>query len=456
MKKINLKLILFFLIFFLIFFISYGALLKHHYKGGTKFKYLQNIVVFFAEIPSNIKLVLTKNYFHDDIIKPINEKINKEQEFFIKKLDSSRNELILISRYDGNLGRSIVEIRDLNNFDILHSYLPDIKKIYEKTDLTKNEFQNLKKDKGINKFNIWNPAITSKGELIFHNSSPITKIDLCGNIIWVNDKDKFHHSINLDLKENIYAPSRKFPYSQKISELVGDDYSNFEDDSINILNSNGETLFSKSVTEILIENDLKHRIFSQQDYKRDPINLNDIQPVLQDGKYFKKGDLFLSLRHLSMIILYRPGNNKIIKIIEGEFFHQNDVDIIDEKTISIYNNNVFINYNNERTVTNNEIIFYNFETDTFNKKFENSFKKLNIDTTRYGSVEFLSDKSAVVEDTNNGRIFYLNKDGDVVWEFNNINEKGLLYNLFWSSIIKGEKLIEIKEIIKNKDKICKK
>ena len=68
----------------------------------------------------------------------------------------------------------------------------------------------------------------------------------------------------------------------------------------------------------------------------------------------------------------------------------------------------------------------------------------------------MSDKSVVVEDTNNGRIFYLNKNGDVVWEFNNINEKGLLYSLFWSSIIKGEKLIEIKEIIKNKGKICKK
>ena len=112
------------------------------------------------------------------------------------------------------------------------------------------------------------------------------------------------------------------------------DYSNYYDDTINIINQEGNIIFLKSVTEILIENGLIHRIFSQV-FKFDPIHLNDIQPVLKDGPYFKKGDLLLSLRTLSMIILYRPETNKIIKIIEGGFLNQHDVDILDEKTISM-------------------------------------------------------------------------------------------------------------------------
>ena len=32
-----------------------------------------------------------------------------------------------------------------------------------------------------------------------------------------------------------------------------------------------------------------------------------------------------------MVILYRPSTNKIIKIIEGNFLNQHDVDIIDDK-----------------------------------------------------------------------------------------------------------------------------
>ena len=131
---------------------------------------------------------------------------------------------------------------------------------------------------------------------------------------------------------------------------------------------NSKIIFSKSVSEILIEHGLIHRIFSQQSFKSDPIHLNDIQPVLKDGPYFKKGDLFLSSRNLSMIILYRPETNKIIKIIEGGFLNQHDVDILDDKTISIYNNNVLLNSKNGRSVTNNEIVIYHFDTNTFSKK----------------------------------------------------------------------------------------
>ena len=179
------------------------------------------------------------------------------------------------------------------------------------------------------------------------------------------------------MKKNIYVPSQLKPYAKLVSEYVGlnnatENY-NFKDDAITILDKNGKILFSKSVTEILIEHGYLNRIFSQQSHISDPIHLNDIQPVLKDTKYFKKGDLFLSLRNLSMVILYRPSTNKIIKIIEGEFYNQHDVDILDESRISIYNNNVFLNYKNERIVKNNEIINYDFETNSFSKKFEKNF-----------------------------------------------------------------------------------
>ena len=48
------------LILCFIFMIIYGALLKYHYDGGTKFKNLQKIAVFFADVPSNTKKILSK------------------------------------------------------------------------------------------------------------------------------------------------------------------------------------------------------------------------------------------------------------------------------------------------------------------------------------------------------------------------------------------------------------
>ena len=72
----------------------------------------------------------------------------------------------------------------------------------------------------------------------------------------------------------------------------------------------------------------------------DPTHLNDIQPVLDDGPYWKKGDLFLSLRNISTVMLYRPSTDEILWIKRGPWIAQHDVDILDDHRISIYDNDV--------------------------------------------------------------------------------------------------------------------
>ena len=434
---------------------GFGAVVKYHYDGGRKFQFLQKPVMLISSAPVTLAKMIKNKSIDDDVVVPINDIIYENLKFFDKKLSTypPQNNLILISRHDGDLGRSVVEIRDINSFEVLHSYKPNIEQIYKKIDLSKDEFKYLKRDKGVNRFHMWHPSITNRGELIFQSHSPLVKIDINSNVVWVNDEDVFHHSTNLDDEENIYVPSELKPYSKLVGEYVGlnnatENY-NFVDDAINILDKNGKILFSKSVTEILIEHGYLNRIFSQQSHKSDPIHLNDIQPVLKDTKYFKKGDLFLSLRNLSMIILYRPSTNKIIKIIEGEFYNQHDVDILDESRVSIYNNNAFHNYKNERLVKNNEIIIYDFETNSFSKKFEKTFIENKIDSNLNGLVDFLQDGSAIVEDRMNGRIFYLSSEGEVIWIFNNLNSKKQIYDLWWARVIDFEKSKKIREILKN-------
>tara|TARA_Y100000589_G_scaffold274868_1_gene268771 strand:+ start:208 stop:1578 length:1371 start_codon:yes stop_codon:yes gene_type:complete len=446
-----------FLILFLSFIgmMGFGVIVKYNYEGGEKYQFLQKPVMLITSTPFTLKKMIKKKSINDDVIIPIDDIIYDNLKFFDKKIPTAPLEnLILISRHDGDLGRSIVEIRDLNTFEVLHSYKPNIEEIYKKIDLTKDEFKYMKRDRGVNRFFMWHPSITNKGELIFHSGSPLVKIDFNNNVVWVNDKDNFTHSTNLDDEENIYVPSYYRPYSKLVSSYVGLDDANeeynFLDGAINILDKNGKILFSKSVTEILIENGYLNRIFSQQRYEDDPIHLNDIQPVLKDTKYFKKGDLFLSLRNLSMIILYRPSTNKIIKAIEGEFYNQHDVDIIDESRISIYNNNVIHNYKNERIVENNEIVIYNFETNSFSKKFEKTFIENKINSNFHGLIDFLQDGSAIVEDRMNGRIFYLSSKGEVIWVFNNLNSKKQIYDLWWARVLDVKKSKKISKLLEKR------
>ena len=72
----------------------------------------------------------------------------------------------------------------------------------------------------------------------------------------------------------------------------------------------------------------------------DPIHLNQIRVARQDTRYWHRGDLLLSARHLSMVFLYRPSTNKIIWRKTGPWMNQHSAEFVDDHRISVFNNNV--------------------------------------------------------------------------------------------------------------------
>lgn len=444
------------LVFFTVSMIAYGSLLRYHYLGGKKYTTLQSVAVFFAEIPYNISYMFKNKTLISDTIEPLNDVIYSDTKKFEKFFNPEKiDQLILLSRFDNEIKKTVVEIRDINNFGLIHRYIPNIEKLYKKLNSKKEHVKFLKEEQSVTRFPIIHPEITSKAELIFSGNSPLVKMDLKGNFIWINDDFLYHHSINMDEEENIYLASHNYNYSNKLQKYLGKSrkksFKNrkYYDDAISIIDKDGKLIFSKSVTEILIDNGFVGRVFSQDQFYFDPIHLNDVQPVVKNTKFFKKGDLFLSLRNLSMVLLYRPSTNKIIKKLEGKFFNQHDVDILKNERISIYNNNVFLNHESKRSAKTNEIIVYDFNTDKYSKLFSKTFKENEINTVSEGLADFLDDESVIIEDTNNGRIFYLDNQGKVIWKFNNISSNKKKYPLFWLRVIDREKSNKIKKIFLN-------
>ena len=122
-----------------------------------------------------------------------------------------------------------------------------------------------------------------------------------------------HHSIEAD-EDGLWTPITYIPSKNNpgLDESKGVGKSYFYDDGILKVSFDNKKIFEKSFVEILVENKLSYLIFGGKDPSRDPLHLNDIQPVNFDGDYWKKGDVFLSLRNQSMIVLYRPSNNQIV------------------------------------------------------------------------------------------------------------------------------------------------
>ena len=213
--------------------------------------------------------------------------------------------------------------------------------------------------------------------------------------------------------------------------------------------------YKKSIIEIGIENEifpdniaLPSALSSKSSLYTSPSPpyTNDVEPALSDSEYWKKGDVFLSIRNHSAIIHYRPRTNKVINYITGPFAEQHDVDIISEKEISIFNNNNFI-VDNEYS----EVVIYNFETKKFRTLFNEQLQKENFKTSSQGLSHIFNDGALMVEEQNHGRIILFNNKGEKEWEFVNKDKNGDIGLVGWSRVIEDELFIEqFKSLVENK------
>jgi hypothetical protein len=255
------------------------------------------------------------------------------------------------------------------------------------------------------------------------------RLDQNSEVVWSNNSYQFHHTMNLDADNNLWV------CSSQVGELINKNDSEptkYRDDCITKIDlETGKVLFHKSLTEICLENDLTYLSFGQSNGLQggsDPFHLNDIEPVIEDGLIWKKGDLLLSLRHRSTILLYRPSTGKVLKVINGKFLNQHDVDILTDSTIAIFNNNVSTigfgstpffskEFDDPKVSVDlgySRIVIYNILNGNSSLFLEVSIEDEEIYTHSEGEVEFLNNGLVYVENQNDGRMYFFNQDGEVV------------------------------------------
>ena len=429
--------------------IFFGVLVRQELVGTIKLGMVSKTALFLSEIPVNLKKIVLSNQLL------VSEERFQLLDKFNGKPNSSESYLLL-SRYDADLKEGVVELVDLMNFKVLHTWNPDINKFNESVKKS-GEFKYLNRDRNNSRSLLRHPLLLKDGGLVFQDSSPLRKIDECSNLIFQNTQDRFHHSIETDIDGNIWVPSYMYPQTLPI-EKVGRDIEEehgYIDDGIVKLSPNGEVLFEKSVSQIFIDNNLEYLLFAVGDFgfTKDPIHLNDIQPVDFDGNFWKKGDVFLSLRHQSMVLLYRPLTNKIIWKGTGPFFRQHDVNILNDHKISVFNNNNKEFVNIDVVDGHNEVIIYDFKLNKYSSYLTDSLIKNDVRTKTNGRSQILPNGDLFIEETKYGRTLYINSDGSLRWTHVNRANNGNVYSIGWSRILYTPDSIEIvNNFLKSKDK----
>ncbi len=427
--------------------IFFGVLVRQELVGGVKAGWVSKAALAITQTTVDlIKYFRNYDFITQDRFAGLDE---------FNGTPNNNESYLLLSIIDGDINEGVVKLIDLTNFEVLHVWNPDIDAFNDMVDQI-DEFKYLERDNNDSRVGIGHPKLVKDGGLIFQTDAPLKKIDACSKLIFQNSHDKFHHSIETDIDGNIWAPSRIYPQSLPIEKVGRNirEQRGFDDDAIAKLSENGEILYEKSVSQIFIENGMEYLLFSMGDssnFMTDPIHLNDIQPVNFDGNYWKKGDVFLSLRSQSMVILYRPSTNKIIWKGTGPFFYQHDVDILDEHRISIFNNNSKNFADGELVDGNNEIIIYDFKTDEYSLYLNDALSENDVRTITQGRSEILPNGDLFIEESNYARTLYFNSDGSLRWTHVNRADNGNLYVLGWSRILYTDDDIKIvKNFIENR------
>ena len=423
------------------FSIFVGVLVRQELVGSTKFGWLSKTALSLAEIPVNLKRAF------DGVSLP--DRFPSENGF--SGTFNNQDSYLLLSRYDGDLGEGIVELIDLTNFEVLHTWNPDIDAINDLVEQI-DDFKYLERDFNNGRHLLEHPQLTSDGGLVFN---PIKKIDACSNLVFQNTTNQFHHSIELDSDGNIWVPSQIYPQSFPAEQVGRDTVADggFKDDAIAKLSPSGTVLYEKSVAQIFVENDMEYllsMIGSSHRFEVDPIHINDIQPAKFDTNYWKEGDLFISLGHQSMIILYRPSTEKIIWKLNKDIFHQHDINILNEHEISIFNNNRKYFYPNQDVVDgSNEVLIYNFKTNEISAYMQDSMIQHDVRSITQGRSRILPNGDLFIEETDYARTLYFNSDGSLRWSHVNRASDGKLYRVAWSRILYS------KNDIRSVDKLLK-
>lgn len=274
------------------------------------------------------------------------------------------------------------------------------------------------------------------------------RLDKDSHILWKNESRKFHHSLTLSHDSCVWACvwQDALTYNKH-----SDNWTPFVDDVLTKIDlRTGAVRWERSLADILISNGylgLVHGHANEEGrYLEDYFHLNDIQPILVDGPYWQRGDLLLSLRNRSMVILYRPRTNQVLRIITGPFLAQHDVDVVSDHAITIFNNNrtstaavaghaIDSTLMPKAVLNSSNIVQYDLVDSSFSYPFLAVFEREQIYTYRQGTHSFLGQGELFVESTEAGIIYILRGDEVILKQYPNpITPNGITEYPHWMTI----------------------
>ena len=332
--------------------------------------------------------------------------------------DSQETGYLLLSRHDGDREIGVVELVRLHPWEVLHTWVPDAEQL---TAILGRQYPPDRPPKA------W---VTQDGSLLYTSryGDLTVMLDGCSAIRWTNTGLSFHHSIERDADGNYWVP-----YRLRRNMIRGEPRT--DEDGLARISIKGEVLSVVSLADALIRAGHGHVLYSMYEESSDLMHMNEIQPVPQDGPWWRRGDLFVSLRSPSLVLLYRPSSDEIVWAQAGPWIHQHDVNVVSPHEISVFSNNA---HKSGRAGAYAEVHVHDFASGHTRSPWRNALRRHKVFTDTGGRGTVLDGGDVFVEETERGRLLRVAEDGTLRWTYINRGSDGRRYRLGWSRYLDKE------------------
>lgn len=250
--------------------------------------------------------------------------------------------------------------------------------------------------------------------LVLQNDAGIAKLRWDGRVLW-KVMGLFHHEIATDAQRRVYANIER----RTIASLYGVGLP-IRDHGVAVFDENGEPLRELWLSESLLRYPAYRIAFQEQMARRrerkrtgfiDIFHANSVQPIPAYRDRWNEGDLLISVRNLNIIVVIDQNDGRLRWAWgEQELQHQHSPSPSRDGTFVVFDNGHKREFSRilEVVPSSNEIRWA-YQRPQPPNKFYSRIR---------GEVEWIaSSDTFMVYSTQRGRIFELDRKGEIVWEF---------------------------------------
>lgn len=250
------------------------------------------------------------------------------------------------------------------------------------------------------------------------------KMDKCGAVQWTVDR-MTHHSITPNPDGSFWIPAkgdvREVPdallYRKDLRDALMDSSGRYEDRLL-LIGSNGKIEKEFSVLQALIDGGFERELFNAiMISPLDPTHINDIEVVnLSLARKIgdvQSGDLLISIKHMDMLAILDKSTGRIKWHHVGPWMLQHDPDITDQGTIEVFNNGCKLNF---CRTAGSSLLSLDPATRQTSLLYPGPGQE-NFYTDVMGTHQLLANGNRLIAESNAGRVFEIDAQGDTVWEY---------------------------------------